>query len=295
MKKNKDNKMKVKLTPAGVTWEIIQGILYGFMFLIACTFIVMFAWIIMNAFKTAPEYMADTFALPKVFDWENFKDAILKLEYKGYGIFGMLGNSLIICGWNIISNLTFPHMAAYVMARFDNKFNRTLETIIWITMVIPVVGSTSSELLFLTRTGLYDTFAGICFFKTASLGFGSVMLTNFFRGVSRNYAEAAYMDGASEWQVFTKIYYPQAKAITFITVLRAFIATWNEFMEPYLYLPSHPTLALGLQQMQKQFVDFGNDYPVMFAGVILAMIPIVILYLRFSDTIINNMSVGSMK
>ena len=58
-----------------------------------------------------------------------------------------------------------------------------------------------------------------------------------------------------------------------ILVIQTFITVWNDFMTGYLYLPSHPTLALGLQQMQAQFVDYGNDYPVMFAGIILAMIP----------------------
>lgn len=295
MRKNRDVKLKVKLTPAGVAWEIIQTILYVFMLLVALSFIFSFLWIFVNSLKSGTEYMTDVFSLPKQLDWENYKQVLESLEFKGYGLFGMLGNSLILVAWGIFSTATFPHMAAYVLARFDFKFGKFLESLVYITMMIPVVGTSSSTMWFLNSTGLYDKFAGVFIIQTAGLGFASIMLTNFFRGVAPAYAEAAYIDGASEWQVFTKIYYPQAKAITMINVINQFIAIWNDYMTPYLYLPSHPTLALGLQQMQAQFVDYGNDYPVMFAGVIISMIPVVVLYLRFSKTIINNMAVGAMK
>lgn len=295
MKKSKAMKEKVKLTPAGVVWEVIKKIIYVFMFFMAASFILSFLWIFINSLKTGTEYMSDVFSLPKTFDWDNYRQVIESLQFKGYGLFGMLGNSLILVAWGVFSTATFPHMAAYVLARFNFKFGRILETLVYITMMIPVVGTSSSTMWFLNSTGLYDKFAGVFIIQTAGLGFASIMLTNFFRGVSPAYAEAAYIDGASEWQVFIKIYYPQAKALTMINVINQFITIWNDYMTPYLYLPSHPTLALGLQQMQAQFVDYGNDYPVMFAGVILSMIPVLILYLKFSDTIINNMAVGAMK
>lgn len=295
MKKNKDIKFKVALTPAGVAWNVLKAIIYVFMFLCALSFILSFIWILINSFKTAPDYMEDVFKPSKTFDWENYVQVLQNLNYRGYGLFGMLGNSLILVGWNVLVAMTLPHMAAYVLARFDFKFGRFLESVVYISMVIPVVGGASSTMWFLNSTGLYDNFLGIFILQAVGLGFGQIMLTNFYRGVSTTYAEAAYMDGASEWVVFTKIYYPQAKAITLITVVNTVIGVWNDYMTGYLYLPNHPTLALGLQQMQAQFVDFGNDYPIMFAGVILSMIPVLILYFTFSKQIIENMSVGAMK
>lgn len=295
MKKNKDIQLKVALTPAGTVWNVLKAVLYVFMFLCAISFILSFIWILVNSFKTAPDYMEDVFTPAETFDWKNYIQVLQNLNYRGYGIFGMLGNSLILVGWNVLMAMTLPHMAAYVLARFDFKFGKFLESVIFISMVIPVVGGASSTMWFLNSTGLYDNFLGIFILQAVGLGFGQILLTNFYRGVSTTYAEAAYMDGASEWSVFTKIYYPQAKAITLITVVNTVINVWNDYMTGYLYLPNHPTLALGLQQMQAQFVDFGNDYPIMFAGVILSMIPVLILYFTFSKQIIENMSVGAMK
>lgn len=295
MRKQKNRTIKRTLTPADAVWQIIKAVLYVVMFLCAISFILAFVWILVNSFKTGPEYLTDVFKPSKSFDIQNYVQVLTNLEYKGYGLFGMLGNSMILVLWNVFACLTFPHMAAYVLARFDFKFGRFLETLVFATMVIPVVGTSSSTMWFLNATGLFDNFLGIFILQAAGLGFSQIMLTNFYRGVSKSYAEAAYIDGASEWHIFTKIYYPQAKPITMITVITTVITTWNDYMTGYLYLPSHPTLALGLQQMQAAFVDFGNDYPVMFAGVILSMIPILILYFRFSNQILNNMSVGAMK
>lgn len=292
---DKKNRYKKALTPADAVWSVVKAILYVFMFLCAISFVLAFIWILLNSVKTGPEYLEDVFKPSKEFDFANYSQVLTNLEFKGYGLFGMLGNSMILVLWNVFVCLTFPHMAAYVLARFDFKFGRILEAVIFASMVIPVVGTSSSTMWFLNFTGLFDNFLGVFILQAAGLGFSQIMLTNFYRGVSTAYADAAYIDGASEWHVFTRIYYPQAKAITMITVITSVITTWNDYMTGYLYLPNHPTLALGLQQMQAMFVDFGNDYPVMFAGIILSMIPVLVLYFRFSNQILNNMSVGAMK
>lgn len=292
---NKKNKFKKALTPADATWSVVKMIIYVLMFLCAISFILAFVWILLNSVKTGPEYLEDVFKPSKEFDVANYSQVLNNLEYKGYGLFGMLGNSMVLVLWNVFVCLTFPHMAAYVLARFDFRFGRILQAVIFASMVIPVVGTSSSTMWFLNFTGLFDNFLGVFILQSAGLGFSQIMLTNFYRGVSTAYADAAYIDGASEWQVFTRIYFPQAKALTLITVVSSVITTWNDYMTGYLYLPNHPTLALGLQQMQAMFVDFGNDYPVMFAGIILSMIPVLVLYFRFSKQILNNMSVGAMK
>lgn len=295
MERQKDIKIKTPLTASGVIWNVVKAIIYVFMLLCALSFILAFVWIFLSSLKTAPEYMEDCFKLTEKWDWANYTQVLKNLQYKGYGIFGMLGNSLILVGWNVFVCMTVPHMAAYVIARFQFTGKKLLENIIYASMVIPVVGSSSSIMWFLNSTGLYDNFIGIFILQAAGLGFTQIMLTNFYRGVSTTYAEAAYIDGASEWRVFTQIYYPQAMSITLITVITTIITTWNDYMTGYMYLPSHPTLALGLQQMQALFVDFGNDYPVMFAGVILSMIPILVIYFMFSKKIMENMAIGAMK
>ena len=295
MRAKRQNKYKVPLTAGTVVWNIMKAVLYIGMFVAALSFVFSFVWILINSFKTGIEYSENVFSISKVFDWENYKQVIENLNYKNHSLFAMLWNSVKLVLYSAFATMVFPHLAAYPLARFNFKGKKVLETAIWISMVVPVIGASSSNMWFLNATGLYDTFAGIFLFKSGALGFAQIMLTSFYRGISTTYAEAAYMDGASEWVVFQKIYYPQAMPLTLIFVVQAVISTWNEYMPAYMYLPSHPTLALGLQQMQAQFVDFGADYPVMFAGIVIAMIPVLAVYFAFSDKITNNSSLGAMK
>lgn len=295
MKISKKNKIKVPLTAGTVIWKLLKWIAYGVMLLAAASFIFMFIWILLNSFKTGIEYSENVFNLSKVFDWENYKQVLENLSYKGHGLFAMLGNSTILVLWSVFVTMVVPHLAAYPLARFEFKGKQLLTTVIWISMVVPIIGGSSSTMWFLNATGLYDKFLGVFLLQAGGLGFAQIMLTAFYKGVSTTYAEAAYMDGATEWTVFTRIYYPQAMPLTLIFVVQCVITTWNDYMTGYMYLPSHPTLALGLQQMQAQFVDFGADYPVMFAGIVLAMIPVLAVYFAFSDKITNNASLGAMK
>ena len=294
-----DRKMKRKqkktLSPGIVVWNIAKFIMYVSMIFFGLTFILSLVWILVNSFKTAPDYMQDAFKLPQTFDWKNYKQVFENLEYKGYGLLGMIGNSMILVLWGWLVALTLPHMAGYVMARFNFKGRKLIEKAVWVSMIIPVIGTGSSALWFVSRIGLYDNFLGVFLMNAGSLGFSSIIYTSMYKGMSKSYAEAAYMDGASEWMVFTRIYYPQALPVTFIFLVQSFIATWGDYMTPYLYLPNHPTFALGLQQMQAQFVDFGNDYPVLFAAIVISLIPVLTLYLLFHKKITGNVALGAMK
>lgn len=288
-------RIKTKLTFGDATWKVVKIILHAILILFAVSFAAALLWVLLNSFKTATDYMEHPFGIWKEFDFANYQQVLENLKYKGYGIFGMLGNTTILVLWNIFVVLTLPNMAAYVLARFDFKGKNLLQFAIYLSIMIPVIGTSNSTMWFLNSTGLFDNFLGIFLLSASAFGMNQIMLTAVYKGVAPAYAEAAYMDGASEWKVFLHIYYPQAKGMNMLFVIRTFIGVWNDYMTGYLYLPSHPTLALGLQQMQAQFVDYGNDVPVMFAGVVLSMIPILILYMRFADDILTGTVIGSLK
>lgn len=278
-----------------IGWSIVKTIFYVLLVFFSISYVASILWIFINSFKTANGYVADSFGLPKEWDFGNYMQVLTNLEFKGYNLLQMFGNTMIIILWGFLMSLTFPHMVGYTMAHFEFKGRKLIEMAIYISMIIPVFGGAGTTLWFLNITGMYDSFLGIFFLSSGSLGFGALLLKNYYAGMSKNYAEAAYIDGASELQVFLKIYYPQAKPLMLVLLIQGFINNWNDYMTGYLYLPSHPTLALGLQQMQAKFVDFGGDYPVMFAGAILSLLPIFALYLRFSKEIMGNMMLGSMK
>lgn len=296
MNKNKRNlTCSVGNPVANTMWHVMKWLFYIIMVIFSITFVYTFIWTLVNSLKTSMNYTEDMFGLPKVFDFENYKTVLTSMTYKGYSIWGMLGNSLKLILIHVICTLTFPQMAAYTLARFDFRGKNVIVTAVYLSMMIPVVGTTSSVLNFLIQTKLYNSFLGIFILSMGGLGFGQMVLTTFYRGIDPAYAEAAYMDGASELQVFLKIYYPQSWPLLSINLLNVIIGSWNDYMTGYLYLPEHPTIALGLQQMQTTYVSFKNDSPIMFAGIVLAMIPILIIFAFLGPKMMNSKDMGALK
>lgn len=287
--------MKKQITKESKPWLVCKTILYIVMVLAALSYVAMFTWILINSFKTPLNYMNDVFGLPAEefggFDFKNYLDVLL-FEYKEQNLFQMLGNTVTLIVINVFCALSFPVMAAYVFGRMEFKGRAKFEAMLYVLMTIPVIGAAGSTLNFLDAIGLNNTFAGIFIISSASFGSGMLVLTSFFRGLPSSFAEAAYIDGASEWQVFTRIYYPQASPLLSINAIATVIGVWNDYMTGYLYLPDHPTIALGLQQLQRKA---GFDYPIMFAGIVLTMIPVFIVFSFIAKRIFNSTDLGALK
>lgn len=287
--------MKTQITPVSILWTVIKAIIYTFMVFFAFTFVAIFIWVLINSFKTAPGFMMDALGLPKGdWDYQNYID-IFDFEYKGSNLLQMLGNTVVMIAISVICTLTFPVMAGYTFGRMEFKGRAKFEAFLYILMTIPIIGGASAQLKFLSSLNMYDTYIGMFILQSGAFGAGMLILASFFRGLPSTYAEAAYIDGASEFTVFLKIYYPQAWPLLSINVISSIIAVWNDYMTAYIFLPTHPTIALGLQQLQRTADVHGSDYPLMFAGIILTMLPVFIIFGFISKTIFNSKDIGALK
>ena len=287
--------METKLTPGGIVWKIFKIIIYSLMVFFSITFVGIFVWVLINSFKTAPDFMQNALGLPEIkWDYQNYFD-IFKFKYKNNNLFQMLGNTLIMIAINVICTISFPVMAGYVFGRMEFKGRAKFEAFLYVLMTIPVIGGASAQLKFLSALHLYDSYLGIFILSSGAFGSGMLILTSLFRGLPSAYAEAAYMDGAGEFTVFFKIYYPQAIPLLSINVITSIIAVWNDYMTAYIFLPTHPTIALGLQQLQRTADVHGSDYPLMFAGIILTMLPVFIVFSFIAKNIFNSKDIGALK
>ncbi len=287
--------MKDKITPTTLLWIIVKVIIYTLMVFFSITFVAIFVWVLINSFKTAPGFMMDALGLPKGdWDYQNYID-IFDFQYKGNNLLQMLINTVIMIAISVICTLTFPVMAGYVFGRMEFKGRAKFEALLYILMTVPIIGGASAQLKFLSSLNMYDTYIGMFILQSGAFGAGMLILTSFFRGLPSTYAEAAYIDGAGEFTVFLKIYYPQAWPLLSINVISSIIAVWNDYMTAYIFLPSHPTIALGLQQLQRTADVHGSDYPLMFAGIILTMLPVFIIFSFISKNIFNSKDIGALK
>jgi ABC-type glycerol-3-phosphate transport system permease component len=167
--------------------------------------------------------------------------------------------------------------------------------VVIITMILPIIGNLPSEIQVAKFLGFYDNVFGLAIMKGHFLGMNFLIYYAAFKGIPKDYAEAAEMDGASQWKVMTAIILPMVKSTISAIALLSFITYWNDYTTPMIYLPSRPTIAYGLYYFNQTTTNEANFVTVRIAASMLVSIPIFIVFLLFKDKLMGNFSVGGIK
>ena len=161
-------------------------------------------------------------------------------------------------------------------------------------MLIPTVGTLTATYQLMVTTGLYNTYIGIIIMSSGGLGINFVLIYGYFQSISWSYAESAMIDGAGDFRVFIQIMLPQIKPALVAVCIISAINYWNDYFTPYMYLRSHPTVAVGLQSIVNM-MSAQSDWPRLFAAMIVSIIPVLVLFIVFQKTIMENTVAGGLK
>lgn len=257
------------------------------------TLIFPFGWLFLNSFKMDIEFRANTFSMPIRWIFENYYEAIT-YSHKGMNILQMFWNSLMTIIVICIPGSFFQACTSYILSKYKFKMNKALFNVALVIMIIPGIGSTAATYSMWHTLGIYDTYFSL--FLMGSSGFGSSFLLVYasFKNLSWTYAEAAFMDGASHFKVFIKIMLPQVMPVLVSLGIITVIGTWNDYYTPYMYLPSHTTIAVGLYEIQESALR-DQQYPQFFALMILTLLPVMLLFIMMQNTIMENITTGGLK
>ena len=250
-------------------------------------------WAIVTSFKSYEEYAADTVAFPMVWHFENYAAAFTSLVANGVGMFGMLLNSL----WYTIGGaglgVAVSSTTAYAVSKYRFPGGRILYWVALVTMMIPIVGAIPSQYKIYNMLGILNSPAILVSFANG-FGFNFIVQYSFYKNISWTYAEAAQMDGAGNFRIFFTIMLPQALGLLAALFLVSSINFWNDYMGPFLFMPFMPTLAAGLFLFQ--YENAGSlDIPVLFAGSLMSIIPIFLLFVFFQEKLMNMTLGGGIK
>ena len=160
-------------------------------------------------------------------------------------------------------------------------------------MLIPDLGGSATVYKMFVDLKMIDTWF-ILVKNAAPFGLMFLITYSTFRTVSSTYAEAAKLDGASEMRIFLAIMIPMAKGCIGMMCVMSAIGSWNDYYTPYMYMPSVKTLALGLQELSEEAATYSN-YTELYAAMVLAVLPLLILFVSMRETIINNAVAGGLK
>ena len=239
------------------------AIVGGVLLFYTLSYLYMVGWMLLNSFNEAAEFASRPFGLPK-FTTENIITA-MSVKVKKTNIFGMTFNTFKLITINAIMSLILPPLTGYVFARFDFKLKKPIIAFILITVTIPMVGGTPITYETFAKLNLIDNYLAIIIMDCGGIGFGTIIMMNYFGGLNKELMEAASLDGAGRMRTYVSVMFPQAWPLLFCQMVLGVISAWNNYMTTYLYLPSYPTVAVGLQEISVELVTYGNNYPVLFA------------------------------
>lgn len=271
-------------------------IMYSVFVLFALSFIFPFAWVLINAFKPKGEFATNFMGLPSTWTFDNFIRAFeIKESQSHFTVWQMLLMSVIIAGGGTLVTVFTSSAAAYVVAKYEFPGRKLIFTIVIFAMIIPVVGALPSQIQLITKLGLNGKMLAPIFIYSGGFGANFLLLYSFFKNLSWTYVEAAKVDGANDFKIFFRIIVPMAKGpIIAVSVIQV-IGLWNDYLTPSIYLPRRPTIAVGLKYISDTLIDARGEYTVLFATIIVTIIPIIALFIAFSKTIMENTSVGGLK
>lgn len=272
---------------------ITKIIIFTLFALYAFTLIFAMLWAFSASLKSQKEFYDNVNGLPREWLFSNYGTAFKQVSANGHNMFEMFWNSVwYSCGGALLGVFTSA-VTSYVVAKYKFPGRGFIYGVAIVTMMIPIVGSFPSQYKVYTALHIIDT-PFLLITKAAGFGFNFMVLYSFFRTLSWTYAEAGFIDGASHFKVFTRIMLPQALPVMGSLFMVQVVQLWNEYMEPNLFLQSYPTLSSGLYIFQLEMTR-GINFPVLFAGLIISVIPVIILFVCFQNTMMESMSVGGIK
>ena len=277
--------------------KIFLAVMLVFFVLYAISLLFPFVWIGYNSLKVNgyKDFVLDVWGLPKdpIAGLENYK-TVFQLTWSGYTFFDMTFNTLEYVVILTLVGTYLPMQTAYVVAKYQFKFLKIYYALAIATISIPLCGGLASMIILLDSLGLYGSYLGIYIMGASGFGTAFLLFYSYFRNLSWSYAEAAFIDGAGHLKVFLFINLPMALPIMVAVMVMAFIGSWNDYFNVYMYAHDRPTLAVGVQFIGETLVT-KFQYPKLFAFMMVSMIPGLAIFAIFQNTIMGNVSLGGLK
>ena len=270
--------------------RIVKAIIYIFLVFMAILYLAPLLWVFLVSFKTNKEIFTNPFGMPESFNLENFTFAWTA---------GKLGtatlNSFIVCTVTLVLSLIIGSMAAFAIGRLRWKFSNAALTYFLIGMMIPVHCVMIPLFTRFAKMGLSNTLTGLVLpYLTFSLPLTIYIMTGFFRSMPNELIESACIDGATVGQIFIMIALPVCKTGLFVTGLMSFVNNWNELLLAMVFISDDNKKTLPVA-LSKFVGPYNTNYSQMFAAIIIAVIPTIIVYCAFSNQIVDGLTAGAVK
>lgn len=291
--------MKKEKISSGKLYKIF---VYVALITLAISIIVPVVWVFMSSLKTNAEFQGSPWSLPASFYIQNFLDVFEKANMAEYFL-----NSVIVTALGLLLLVVIALPASYVLARFDFKGKKFINTAFMGGLFINVNYIVVPIFLMLTSWDdvVYDMIGDFFFldnivvlavvYAATAIPFTVYLLSSYFRTLPKAYEEAAFIDGCGYFKTMIKVMAPMAKPSIITVILFNFLAFWNEYIIALTLMPgASKTLPVGLVTLSKGQMAAAN-YGQLYAGLVIVMLPTLILYIMVQKKLTQGMTLGGLK
>jgi multiple sugar transport system permease protein len=267
---------------------------YTILFLLMVPFALPLVWMLITSLKTDAQIFPSDISgfsglnlkdfIPNPARFSNYKDALQTAPFGTYLI-----NTLFLCTVSVFGTVLSSSIVAYGFARCQFKGRNLLFILMLATIMLPGQVVMIPQFLMWKTLGAYNTFIPLLAPSFTGGPFYIFLIVQYFKTIPKELSEAARVDGCSEWGIFFKIFLPLSVPVLATCAIFQFIAVWNDFFGPLLYLndPNKYTLAYGLQQ----FVgNFGGQWSYLMAAATVFSLPVVVIFFFAQKTFIQGIS-----
>ena len=275
-------------------------LIYVALLALAISIIIPVLWVFMASVKRNAEFIGadvNPWALPKQFFYQNFIVAFRDAQMGDFFL-----NSIIVTALGLILLLVIALPASYVLSRFDFKGRRILNVAFMAGLFININYIVVPIFLMLSDANkalgveffLDNRFILALIYASSALPFTIYLLSGYFKTLPKGFEEAAYIDGCGYFKTMVKIMVPMAKPIIITVILFNFLSFWNEYIIAYTLMDEHGTLAMGLKNLMA-VERTATNYGIMYAGLVIVMLPVLILYICVQKQLTEGMTLGGLK
>jgi raffinose/stachyose/melibiose transport system permease protein len=264
--------------------------IYLFLIALAAVFLYPVVLMVLSAFKSTPEMFRNPFGLPDSWSLATFAEVWRRASFGTY-----LRNSLLITGASAVLLLVCAAPAAYALARYRFRLRALLFLFFLAGIMVPIrLGILPLYILMRELNLLDNPLSLVLTYSASGMPMAVFLLSTFFRNLPRELEDAGRIDGASETQIFWRIMLPLVRPGLATVVIVNVVPWWNDFFFPLLFIQSDTwkTIPLGMQIFFGQHM---TNWSLVFSGMVLASLPLLIIYLLMSRQFIAGLTAGAVK
>ena len=271
--------------------RLSKTVMYIILILFSFIMIVPFAWMILTALKTNQEAISvDPFYIfpANGWHWENFAKV-----WESYNFLILYKNTLLMILFRVICACLTATMAGYAFGRLKFPGKNFMFALVLVQMMIPSQIFIIPQYLMVSKLGLLNTVTGLVFPGLVT-AFGTYLLKTGYQGLPKDLEEAAAIDGCNIGQRFLRIMMPLTRSSMVSLGIFTALFAFKDLMWPMIVCTRSETttLAAGLAKMQGQY---GNDYPTMMASAVLALVPMIVIYVIFQKQFVEGIATSGGK